>query len=558
MKAETGNSSRSKLKPGKPKSSSRSHLDDNLSVRSDEYKETAIPRTHCRDHPSHQLAYYCETCEDLACQECRISGPHNNQEHWVLEIDNAYQSRFLKIGFLLSNKLAERRNLILQEIQKIAATRNTVLEHGEAISDETKEVFSGILGRLSQAAEPKMARLTAEVSEVQQNLQETSALIEECAHAANTTISPLFLLSKWSSFRIRIQSLLSKQFNKEILETPYDLPRELTELRQELEEMNNYEAMLAYKNHIMYKVMQDNFEAEREIELRNKDELEQTLSFWAETSQKLMDELKSKSLVCFFCALPMEENTINSGCGINSPHNMNLTSQFEGFSDERPDFDYFGSGAHYFAQPNSKKMQDPHVMNILHTHTTSGGANPYKSSLLADLQTSLNRIRVKLDKSGTGMESLVYYLRGFDQHEIDTLNFVSLAYAMNEAFGVEESDLHPIMTVLDPFKKSLVHLVEFSRLIFQPEAVEQIPFFFYAENSMVQGYQQYLNKFEGYRQKIWEQEQAIQKVREQEMIQFEKQRLWLEKEAAKLKKPGDKSSEQSSTGGRPRLRSRDQ
>ena len=147
------------------------------------------------------------------------------------------------------------------------------------------------------------------------------------------------------------------------------------------------------------------------------------------------------------------------------------------------------------------------------------------------------------------MDNLVAYLRSLDETGLDTVSYTTLAYALNEAFGVAEEELQPIILVLDPFKKQLVHLLEFCRLLFEPNAVESIPFFFYAENSMVHGYSQYLSKFEGYHQRLWEQEQALQRGREQEMIQLEKQRQWLEKEAAKHKDPKDKSGN-ASTGGR--------
>src|SRR3990167_3433715 len=128
MKAETGSSSKPKQKP-KSKKDSKSELEDNLSARSEDYKEKPVPRTHCRDHPSFELGFYCETCEDLACEECRISGPHNNQEHWIMEVGHAYQSRLLKLGFLLSNKLAGRRQVMLDHVKQLSAARVKILQH---------------------------------------------------------------------------------------------------------------------------------------------------------------------------------------------------------------------------------------------------------------------------------------------------------------------------------------------------------------------------------------------------------------------------------------------
>ena len=74
------------------------------SVHESEYLQREVQDGHCVDHG---LAFsgYCETCEECVCEACTIYGPHNDDSHWLQTLDQAFESRSLKLGFLLHNKL---------------------------------------------------------------------------------------------------------------------------------------------------------------------------------------------------------------------------------------------------------------------------------------------------------------------------------------------------------------------------------------------------------------------------------------------------------------------
>lgn len=41
---------------------------------------------------------FCEVCEQVGCGSCLVYGPHNNQMHRILKIEDAFKSRYLYLN----------------------------------------------------------------------------------------------------------------------------------------------------------------------------------------------------------------------------------------------------------------------------------------------------------------------------------------------------------------------------------------------------------------------------------------------------------------------------
>jgi len=513
-------------------------LDD--SVDSDEYREKEVEYNpmQCRDHQGNYFSQYCETCEELVCQVCTIYGPHNTSEHWLMSIEEASESRKIKLGFIIHNKLrTERSAAIRAEIMRLNGKRQELHDVKEEIAEETKECCAAMINRLDSCAEPKFARLNAEAKELMQDLDCIEKVIRDCQQSA--VEHPAYLLSRVKVFRENISYTLSKPFTKELEETPYDLPRELYDLRKTLEDMDNYENLIRFKNRIIADLAFENLTKQRQMDKAMNYKSDEEVQSWIKLVDKLSSQLANVTMVCHFCSSPLSENNVNLECVVNRPNNKVLSSQFKGFSQGTPEYEYLGCGRHYFAKPNAEILANPELMNIMNNHIYKLSAdpqtNPYKAALIHDVEQHLNLIRERVAMYKVDLRP---HFEALDKTGLKVLNRVGLLYVFDDVLGIKDSTVDPIITVLDPFRRDMVQYEELLDLITDPTAVERLPFFFYADQSINRGYQAYLTKFEQFRRYEEQKRAEEEKRREEELIRLEKLRQEIDKNRKKDGKGG--------------------
>ena len=281
--------------------------------------------------------------------------------------------------------------------------------------------------------------------------------------------------------------------------------------------------MLTFKNEIISQLAREALHSKKKDEaLMAENEAEQEVAAWTQLADKLSSKLGELAMVCHFCAESLNENTANASCLVNREDNMALKITFRGFTDATPEFDDYGNGLHYFAKPKQEVLRDPHLMNIMNNHIyrMPDERNPYKEALLHEVQLLLNHIRRKVEETGIDLQPL---LEQHDRFQLRVVNKVTLVFVLHEYLDVREEVVTPLIHLLDPFRRDMINIDEFLLILKTPGAISNLPFFFYADQTVCDGYAEYLHKFEAFRK-------ALEAKQKEERDRIEKAEIRREKE----------------------------
>lgn len=532
-------SSKKKPTPGEKDRAPPGALSD--SVASAEYREQTPPLL-CSDHLQ-PLDKYCETCEELVCPTCVIYGPHNTDEHWILGLEEAYQNRKLKLNFLVNRKLDDRKEAIQQRLKFLNQAREAIHEEKDGIELQTREYFAEMLSRLDGSAEPKLASLIAEAGNLQSEYRDIEALIFECQRA--TKEHPLFLLGNIKAFKDNINYFMSKQFNPEIEETPYDLPRELYCLRKTIEDADNHEILFKLKNKIIKSLLDQNFESEKKNRLKNDNNVEAEIAEWTQMSDLLAKRLKEITLVCHFCGEPLTQSSVNRPCLVNKKDNPSLRSTFQGFSSADLPLEEMGTGFHYFGPPRLEVLEDPQLMNIISSQALSRPSpeSLYQEAMEFDVERLFNSLRRALarrerETGRPGGEILEEAFQGLDSTGLKVLQRPALEYALHETLGTPPQTVDELCRVMDPFGRDLINYAELIRLLLSPGKLEDLPYFKYARQPLADGFKNYQDKFQDFHQTLEARRKEEQERIDRQALQEEKERALRETQKAEQKAAG--------------------
>lgn len=112
-----------------------------------------------------------------------------------------------------------------------------------------------MLERLRYAEGVKTAVLQHEIHELQKDLEKINEIGESFMRLTSKESEPIQFLLKSRSLYESIEFLISKVFKVNIDVYPYDLPRELSEKRIQLEKAKALRALLDFKDELIFRLM---------------------------------------------------------------------------------------------------------------------------------------------------------------------------------------------------------------------------------------------------------------------------------------------------------------
>lgn len=419
-----------------------------------------------------------------------------------------------------------------QRLSKLDKARQGIRDQRDKIEDETRQAFAGMIGRLDDSAGPKIARLTAQMAELDSMVEEIDLVLQDSEMSIRS--GPAYLMTRIKVFKDNINYLMLKTFDKEVNETPYDLPRELYELRNSLESMADEELLMEFKNTII-KDLALNIITQKKNQIQEiSSHSQQEVKSWIDLSEKLGKKLNEFALICHFCAEPFSHSVVNSKCLLNKFSNFNTLANFKGFSVEKPDYDELGTGYHFFAKPDPEAFKDTRLLQLLTMQKQAKSTNPFRQAMIHDTEQYLNGIRRAIEDHPT--VRLEEVLESHDKHGVGVINRITLVYVLNNLYGLTEREVDPVVAVMDPFKHDLINIKEFVSILEDPLSIDNLPFFTYAQQPTLQGYNQYLNKFEDFRKKEEERLRNEEKAKEKIVLETEKHYQLLIKEKREREK----------------------
>lgn len=91
------------------------------------------------------IEYYCETCEEIACETCFFEGPHNTPVHLGRAITEIKHERISKIRSNLNKKFRERESDLLEKQRMLDRTYLQITYLSNAIKDRSVLLMQNML-----------------------------------------------------------------------------------------------------------------------------------------------------------------------------------------------------------------------------------------------------------------------------------------------------------------------------------------------------------------------------------------------------------------------------
>jgi len=185
------------------------------------------------------------------------------------------------------------------------------------IEQDAKTEFGGIVERLKSAEGVKQSVLQHMMANIQNDVDAINQLLEQFTDMTQDGRNPLEFMLKNSMFKQNIEYILEKPFQREINVTPYDLPRELASLREEIEKIEKLEEFSKFKDDVIHTIHDDSIQNTRAVTGQLDEAINDEVGEWARLAERYTTELQQYQLICYYCAEPFKPNVANSECMVN-------------------------------------------------------------------------------------------------------------------------------------------------------------------------------------------------------------------------------------------------
>ena len=315
-----------------------------------EINESLHIKKFCRHHNS-LLKYYCETCEELICQECQMLGPHNSKLHKIINIYECFYKKYNYLSNLFHNYISDKYNDYLNQLDYINYLNDEVKNYKNNIERGIRNYYTEMIDNLNLIEGNKLS--VVNFNSV--NLQKDINMIEDIMNYLNDYNNNgnndiISFLNNYKQNLNKIEYILSKQINNNIEINVNDFPNEEEENKIKIDEYDKLEELIKLKDEIIYKMITDNKYDKPPIEINEKTKNE--ITEWAKLSDKYALELQKYHLICDFCGCYLDENVVNSTCEKNIDSEIDYKNYFF-YGNILPPQNFIGNGRHYFVSPSN-------------------------------------------------------------------------------------------------------------------------------------------------------------------------------------------------------------
>jgi len=382
----------------------------------------------------------------------------------VVDLNSAYKSAISELSYALSSGLLSKRDMLLAQVHRISHRMDEISYVRSVIEKDIRGEFGGIVDRLKNAEGKKVAIIQNEMAQLQTDIDKIDSLVENYETIKGDKIS--FLLRS-RSLREDVENILLKVFKTDIDQTPYDLPRELKDLKDKLEKKTVGQQLLKLKDEIIWRLFNQKQLKETEtIEKFNKTVADE-IDSWAKLTDKYSEELKRYQMICFYCAEPLGKHNLNKKCKINEKKEIAAT--FTGFTQRRPEDSFFGNARHFWAKPKEDLFNTNQAFDNLQQLFTNQQTDAIKRKTMWEIENNLVLIKKLAREKNVNVENL---LKSHDKNDLGMMSKPKFTYLLHEKLGVGTDKIDCFMMLLDPNQKGLINYRDFLQMMNDPELLK--------------------------------------------------------------------------------------
>lgn len=215
-------------------------------------------------HHGIKLTMFCEACEEPVCDQCTVVGPHNTQFHKISGLMEAYNQRVARLSHLINANLIKKRDELVSRINGIENRIEDLKLKQEKIERDIRTECGYIVERLKNAEGSKMALLNHEMHVVQEELEMMQEIKRRYIELTKEEAPLPQFLAASTSLNKNIEHVLSKPIKKNPEIQPWDLPHELKDIRDALDNNKVLENASKFKEEAIWLLWQEKIKAEEE------------------------------------------------------------------------------------------------------------------------------------------------------------------------------------------------------------------------------------------------------------------------------------------------------
>ena len=336
-------------------------------------------------HHNQPLLYYCDTCNEPICIDCREKGPHNSNLHNVCNIIEIYKKKFYELKNLIEIKIKDKLNESVNKINYYNYIGNCIRDYKENIEKNIRKEFNNKIENVNGIFGKKLAIINYESSMLQKDF---NVVIEICnfVNEIKENGDMILFLLKYKHISEIIENQIAKpDYNNKNLYNEINNNNEMInndkndvinsfEKNDILNKYKRYEKLNKIKDEIIWKMLKDNnnnflnnkniLSISNNTEILNKTKME--IEEWAKLSDKFANELSKYNLICCFCKKNLDENIINEVCEKNIDNNNN------NFNNDDNNYifneDLIGTGRHFFVKNNSNPFDNNYYNDVVNSN----------------------------------------------------------------------------------------------------------------------------------------------------------------------------------------------
>jgi hypothetical protein len=128
-------------------------------------------------HHNFPLKYFCESCVEPVCEECKNNGPHNTRLHLIKNLIECYKEKYFKLNEIIKNEFKNKYEHLTKNLNLIENKMNEIENKSFNIEKNIFDLYNNVLEMLKNEKGKKLAILNFESANIQKDLVKYDDLI---------------------------------------------------------------------------------------------------------------------------------------------------------------------------------------------------------------------------------------------------------------------------------------------------------------------------------------------------------------------------------------------